>query len=244
MEKAAILVVEDDMDIQQLVSYNLIRAGYNAACADSGEEALTMLSEGSYAAVILDLMLPGRDGMEVCRLIREDEKNRRLPVIMLTARSEEDDIVAGFDSGADDYVTKPFSPRVLLARVDAVLRRKASRSEHDPDGQSEEILVLGDLQILPARHEVLVCSKQVNLTSTEFTILLLMTRRPGWVFSRQQIIDEVRGYGYSVTSRAVDVQIFGLRKKLGKAGNCIETVRGIGYRIQDIPQEFSGQGRG
>ncbi len=232
VEKQAILVVEDDMDIQQLVSYNLVRAGYNAACADSGEEALSMLAAESFAAVILDLMLPGKDGMEICTLIRQDEKNCRIPIIMLTARGEEDDIVAGFDSGADDYVTKPFSPRVLLARVEAVLRRKRADTIHGSDQNDEEILVLGELQILLERHEVLLQGKPVHLTSTEFTILLLMARRSGWVFSRQQIIDAVCGYDYSVTPRAVDVQIFGLRKKLGQAGKCIETVRGIGYRIQ------------
>ena len=231
MNKPSILVVEDDMDIQQLVSYNLIKAGCNVTCADSGEEGLQLLAEESFSAVILDLMLPGQNGMEICSLIREDETNRTIPILMLTARSEEDDIVAGLGCGADDYVTKPFSPRVLVARVEALLRRKQNLP--DSHNAEEEIITLQNLQILPARHEVLVEDRQVQLTSTEFTILLLMARRPGWVFSRQQIIDEVRGYDYSITPRAVDVQIFGLRKKLGNSGNCIETVRGIGYRIRE-----------
>lgn len=219
------------MDIQQLVSYHLIRAGYNVSCADSGEQGLQLLSEEKFSAVILDLMLPGKNGMEVCTDIREDSKNQHVPVIMLTALGEEDDIVAGLDGGADDYVTKPFSPKVLMARVEAVLRRETEKKKTDPD--EEEVISIHDLRITPQRHEVLVAGKPVQLTSTEFTILLLLARRPGWVFSRQQIIDQVRGYDYSVTPRAVDVQIFGLRKKLGKTGKNIETVRGIGYRLKE-----------
>ncbi|MCI5132096.1 MAG: DNA-binding response regulator [Candidatus Electrothrix sp. EH2] len=231
MTKANILVVEDDMDIQQLVSYHLIRAGYNVRCADSGEQGLELLAEEDFSAVILDLMLPGKNGMEVCAAIREDGQNQHLPIIMLTALGEEDDIIAGLDGGADDYVTKPFSPKVLMARVDAVLRREiAGRTK---EVEAEEVIAIHDLRINPGRHEVLVADKPVQLTSTEFTILLLLARRPGWVFSRQQIIDQVRGYDYSVTPRAVDVQIFGLRKKLDKTGEYIETVRGIGYRLRE-----------
>jgi two-component system phosphate regulon response regulator PhoB len=150
---------------------------------------------------------------------------------MLTALGEEDDIVAGLDGGADDYVTKPFSPKVLMARVEAVLRRDTKNRK--ADAEDEEVVAIHDLRITPQRHEVLVADKPVQLTTTEFTILLLLARRPGWVFSRQQIIDQVRGYDYSVTPRAVDVQIFGLRKKLGKTGKNIETVRGIGYRLKE-----------
>lgn len=229
--KANILVVEDDMDIQQLVSYHLIRAGYNVRCADSGEQGLELLAEEDFSAVILDLMLPGKNGMEVCAAIREDAQNQHLPIIMLTALGEEDDIIAGLDGGADDYVTKPFSPKVLMARVDAVLRRDITGRTKEVE--AEEVIAIHDLRISPGRHEVLVADKPVRLTSTEFTILLLLARRPGWVFSRQQIIDQVRGYDYSVTPRAVDVQIFGLRKKLEKTGEYIETVRGIGYRLRE-----------
>lgn len=231
MTKANILVVEDDMDIQQLVSYHLIRAGYNVRCADSGEQGLELLAEEDFSAVILDLMLPGKNGMEVCAAIREDAQNQHLPIIMLTALGEEDDIIAGLDGGADDYVTKPFSPKVLMARVDAVLRRDITGRTKEVE--AEEVIAIHDLRINPGRHEVLVADKPVQLTSTEFTILLLLARRPGWVFSRQQIIDQVRGYDYSVTPRAVDVQIFGLRKKLDKTGEYIETVRGIGYRLRE-----------
>ncbi|MCI5133708.1 MAG: DNA-binding response regulator [Candidatus Electrothrix sp. AW2] len=231
MTKANILVVEDDMDIQQLVSYHLIRAGYNVRCADSGEQGLELLAEEDFSAVILDLMLPGKNGMEVCAAIRENTQNQHLPIIMLTALGEEDDIIAGLDGGADDYVTKPFSPKVLMARVDAVLRRDITGRTKEVE--AEEVIAIHDLRINPGRHEVLVADKPVQLTSTEFTILLLLARRPGWVFSRQQIIDQVRGYDYSVTPRAVDVQIFGLRKKLDKTGEYIETVRGIGYRLRE-----------
>lgn len=229
--KANILVVEDDMDIQQLVSYHLIRAGYNVRCADSGEQGLELLTQEDFSAVILDLMLPGKNGMEVCAAIREDAQNQHLPIIMLTALGEEDDIIAGLDGGADDYVTKPFSPKVLMARVDAVLRRDITGRTKEVE--AEEVIAIHDLRISPGRHEVLVADKPVQLTSTEFTILLLLARQPGWVFSRQQIIDQVRGYDYSVTPRAVDVQIFGLRKKLDKTGEYIETVRGIGYRLRE-----------
>ncbi|WPD23241.1 MAG: response regulator transcription factor [Candidatus Electrothrix aestuarii] len=231
MSKANILVVEDDMDIQQLVSYHLIRAGYNVSCADSGEQGLQILEKEKFSAVILDLMLPGKNGLEVCSTIRENKQNQHIPVIMLTALGEEDDIVAGLDGGADDYVTKPFSPKVLMARVEAVLRRDTKNRK--ADAEDEEVVAIHDLRITPQRHEVLVADKPVQLTTTEFTILLLLARRPGWVFSRQQIIDQVRGYDYSVTPRAVDVQIFGLRKKLGKTGKNIETVRGIGYRLKE-----------
>ena len=229
MKKYSILVVEDDADIQQLVSYNLVKAGFNVTCADSGEEALSVLAHERVDAMVLDLMLPGKDGNEVCRTVRSKEATRSLPIIMLTAKGEEDDIVTGLDSGADDYVTKPFSPRVLIARIEAALRRKTEAAQ--PDEGQVSIFTRHSLEIHPGRHEVRVAGQEVQLTASEFTILELLASRPGWVFSRQQIIDQIRGYDYSITPRAVDVQIFGLRKKLGNAGACIETVRGLGYRV-------------
>ncbi|NOQ46674.1 MAG: response regulator [Desulfobulbaceae bacterium] len=233
MSKPNILVVEDDTDIQQLVSYNLIKAGYNVTCADSGEEALGLLAQERIDAVVLDLMLPGKDGMEVCRTVREQEATRALPVIMLTAKGEENDIVAGLECGADDYVTKPFSPRVLIARVEAALRRKPQVAADQEADEESGVIGLHSMEIHPGRHEVLLHGEKIHLTTTEFTILSLLAGRPGWVFTRQQIIDQVRGYDYTITPRAVDVQIFGLRKKLGETGVCIETVRGIGYRIKE-----------
>ncbi len=232
MGKASILVVEDDVDIQQLVSYNLIKAGFNVTCADSGEEALQVLYQEPIDLILLDLMLPGKDGMEVCSIIRAKTDLTQPPIIMLTAKSEEDDIITGLSCGADDYVTKPFSPRVLIARVQALLRRKQEKINNDerPDAQSIHI---HSMVIHPGRHEILVNGKEIHLTTTEFTILEQLAGRPGWVFSRQQIIDKIRGYDYLITSRAVDVQIFGLRKKLGDMGSYIETVRGIGYRLKE-----------
>ncbi|WP_028583982.1 response regulator transcription factor [Desulfogranum mediterraneum] len=232
MDKPRILVVEDDSDIQQLVSYNLIKSGFNVSCADSGEEALQILEREQVDGMILDLMLPGKDGMEICAQIRKQETTSTLPIIMLTAKGEEDDIVSGLEHGADDYVTKPFSPRVLLARLEAVLRRKPEQPQGGHE-QEEGIISLHSMEIHPGRHEVLLEGEQIHLTITEFTILTLLANRPGWVFSRQQIIDHVRGYDYMITPRAVDVQIFGLRKKLGPTGSCIETVRGIGYRLKE-----------
>lgn len=231
MRKPSILVVEDDTDIQQLVSYNLIKAGFNVTCADTGEEALQLLGREQVDAMVLDLMLPGKDGNEVCRAVRSQEAIKGLPIIMLTAKSEEDDIVSGLECGADDYVTKPFSPRVLIARLEAALRRTPETAEA-PD-ESVGFISRHGMEIHPGRHEVRVDGEEVHLTASEFTILELLAGRPGWVFSRQQIIDQVRGYDYSITPRAVDVQIFGLRKKLGDSGACIETVRGIGYRIRE-----------
>ncbi|NOX79600.1 MAG: response regulator transcription factor [Deltaproteobacteria bacterium] len=230
--KPNILVIEDDADIQQLVSYNLIKAGLNATCADSGEEALAKLDEEQFDGIILDLMLPGKDGLEMCRCIRQRESTATIPIIMLTAKSEEDDIVAGLESGADDYVTKPFSPKVLIARVQVALRHHAEQSSRSQEPGSEAITLHG-LQIHPGRYEALVHDKPIQLTSTEFAILLLLVERAGWVFTRQQIIDRIRGYDFLITPRAVDVQIFGLRKKLGEVGHIIETVRGIGYRIKE-----------
>ncbi len=232
VEKSTILVVEDDADIQQLVSYNLIKSGFNVTCADSGEEALEILAAEEFSLIILDLMLPGKNGFEICALIRARENASQPPIIMLTAKSEEDDIVSGLSCGADDYVTKPFSPRVLIARIQAALRRKAETAPMESEDEQES-LSIHSMVIHRGRHEVRVAGKAVHLTATEFTILEQLCSRPGWVYTRQQIIDTIRGYDYLITPRAVDVQIFGLRKKLGDAGSCIETVRGIGYRLKE-----------
>jgi two-component system phosphate regulon response regulator PhoB len=232
MKKKRILVVEDDEDIQQLVSYNLVKAGFDVECAETGEEGLGKIISGEPDLVLLDLMLPGVDGSQICRQLRLSEENRELPVIMLTAKGEDADMVAGLDLGADDYITKPFSPEVLISRIKAVLRRKVREKNAHPKERGE-VMEIHDLSIDPGRHEVTVAGRPVQLTLTEFGILDLLAKRPGWVFSRQQIIDAVRGYEYIVTPRAIDVQIFSLRKKLGETGKKIETVRGIGYRMAD-----------
>ena len=233
MKKKHILIVEDDTDIQQLVSYNLIRAGHIVSCSDSGEEAFDALNRDFFDCILLDLMLPGVSGIEVCRHLRKQEEKTggTTPIIMLTAKGEEEDIVAGLESGADDYITKPFSPKVLVARINAVLRRAEEQNSADADSD-QEIITIHNIIIDSGRHEVRIGSELLQLTMTEFGILTYLAKKPGWVFTRQQIIDAVRGYDFLITPRAIDVQIFGLRKKMKHAGSMIETVRGIGYRLK------------
>ena len=234
MGKITILVVEDEAAIQQLVSYNLIKAGFHVTCADNGEEALECLLHETIDCVLLDLMLPGMSGLEVCETIRRksDKDGRYIPIVMLTAKGEEEDIVEGLEYGADDYITKPFSPKVLIARIKAVLRRGYERQKQEEDDQGT--IVVGELEINKGRHEVMLQGELLHLTMTEFGILALLASKPGWVFSRQQIIDSVRGYDFLITPRAIDVQIFGLRKKMGDFGKLVETVRGVGYRFKSI----------
>jgi len=232
VSKPNILVVEDDPDIQQLVTYNLIKAGMHVTCAENGENALSVLDKERVDAIILDLMLPGKNGLEICRILREQKQTHFIPIIILTAKSEEDDIVAGLEIGADDYVTKPFSPKVLIARLQVLLRRNLDNEMPNKNRSSQSISIHG-LSIHSGRHEVSIEGKLVELTSTEFMILHHLAEKPGWVFTRQQIIDHIRGYEYLITPRAVDVQIFGLRKKLGSVGHLVETVRGIGYRMKE-----------
>jgi two-component system phosphate regulon response regulator PhoB len=176
-------------------------------------------------------MLPGMDGLEVCRTLKKESRTERIPIIMVTAKGDEADVVTGLEMGADDYVTKPFSPRVLLARVKAVLRRPARTKVPEPG--SAPMIRLYDLEIDPGRHRATVKGKLIELTSTEFTLLYFLASRPGWVFTRYQIVDAVHGSDYPVTDRSIDVQIVGLRRKLGPAGKYIETVRGVGYRFMD-----------
>lgn len=228
MAREQILVVEDDDDILELVEYNLARNGYSVACVSSGEEGLKATQSGQPNLVLLDIMLPGLDGLEVCRLLKGDPRTQQIPVIMLTARGEESDIITGLELGADDYVTKPFSPKVLVAKVRAVLRRRS----REPVEEKATIKV-HDMVIHPGRHEVISRGKSVDLTYTEFRILHLLSRRPGWVYTRSQIVDALRGHDYAVTDRSVDVHIVGLRRKLGPCGKFIETVRGVGYKLKE-----------
>lgn len=225
--KKTVLVVEDEEDILALLHFNLIKAGYHAQCAADGEAALQAVAAQRPDLILLDLMLPGIDGLEICRRLRAAEESREIPIIMLTACGEEADVVTGLELGADDYVTKPFSIKVLLARIQTLLRR---RSAPQPPNEGEE-LVRGALRIHPGRNLVRVDGATVELTFTEFRVLEALASRPGWVFTRYQIVNAVRGEDYAVTDRAVDVQIAGLRKKLGPCGHYIETVRGVGYRF-------------
>jgi two-component system alkaline phosphatase synthesis response regulator PhoP len=233
MDRLSVLIVEDEDDIRELVSYNLTKAGYWVTGVPTGEQALASIEADRPELILLDLMLPGIDGVSVCQRLKKDPQTASIPVIMLTARGEESDVVRGLNLGADDYVTKPFSPRVLIARVQAVLRRAAGEAEGADLEEAEKRIVVHDLVIDPRRHEVLVRGEPVSLTRTEFRVLTLLARRPGWVFTRQQILDGVHGDRYAITERAVDVQIVGLRKKLKAAGQYIQTVHGVGYRLRE-----------
>ena len=226
MSQEKILVIDDEEDILELVRFNLERENYNVLTAISGEEGFALARSKMPDLVILDLMLPGINGLEVLRRLKDTNETSDTKVIMLTAKGEETDIVIGLEMGADDYITKPFSPRVLLARVKAALRSKeASIAEMD-------VIHMYNMVIHPGKREVLIDNKPVSLTFTEFEILCLLAKKPGWVFTRSQIMDAVRGEDYFVTDRSVDVQIVGLRKKLGGAGRNIETIRGVGYRFK------------
>ena len=227
MSKATILIVDDEEDIRELVELNLAQEGYKVLSCETGEQALETAAYKLPDLIILDLMLPGIDGLEVCKKLKSNIKTENIPIVMLTAKGEETDIVTGLELGADDYVTKPFRGKVLVARVRRILHRTAERSE-------EVVTIkIHDLTIDPARREVLVKGKPVELTFTEFNILHTLAKRPGLVFTRYQIVDILHGGDYLVTERAVDVQIVSLRKKLGPYGNYIETVRGVGYRFKD-----------
>jgi two-component system phosphate regulon response regulator PhoB len=230
MAKERILVVDDEEDILELVRFHLAREGYQLTLAASGEEALKKARLETFDLVVLDLMLPGLDGLEVAKALKADARTKNLPIVMLTAKGEDADVVSGLEIGADDYVTKPFSPRVLTARVKAVLRRRSKAAQDD-----SRIITIHDLEIHPGRRTVIAGGKALDLTYTEFQLLCVLARRPGWVFTRSQIVDAVRGSDYPVTDRSVDVQVVGLRKKLEAYGQYIETVRGVGYRFKEKP---------
>jgi two-component system phosphate regulon response regulator PhoB len=228
------LIVEDEEDIRELVSYHLLKEGYQVASVASGEEALTIAENQTPDLILLDVMLPGMDGLAVCQRLRSSPKTADVAIMMLTAKSEESDIVRGLNLGATDYVTKPFSPKVLLARVRAVLRRSMAVAITEEEAEEGgEVIEMHGMLIHPGRHEVRIDGNPVALSSTEFRVLHFLASRPGWVFSRQQILDGVHGDNYAITDRAVDVQIVGLRKKLGDSGKFIETVRGVGYRFKE-----------
>jgi two-component system phosphate regulon response regulator PhoB len=228
MGRERILVVEDEEDILELVRYNLTREGYAVTGVLSGEDALEVVKEGPWDLIVLDLMLPGIDGFTVARRIKNDTALAHVPIIMLTAKTEESDVVAGLEIGAADYITKPFSPRVLVARIRAVLRRNSPVKEIE-----EPVIKRDELVIDMRRHCVVVGEQTVELTYSEFELLAFLASRPGWAFSRSQIVDAIRGYNYAVTDRSVDVQIVGLRRKLGSCGRYIQTVRGVGYRFRE-----------
>jgi two-component system phosphate regulon response regulator PhoB len=227
MTKERILVVDDEEDLLELVNYNLAKEGYKVTGVSSGERALSVAHEMLPDLIVLDVLLPRVDGFEICRLLKGDPKTRHIPIIMLTAKTEEADVVSGLELGADDYITKPFSPRVLIARIKSVLRRKPT-GPVDP----RQPVRVHEIVIDPGRHEVTLSGEPVHLTFTEFRLLHFLASKPGWAYTRTQIVDAVKGEDYPVTERSVDVQVTGLRKKLGALGAYIETVRGVGYRFK------------
>ncbi|MFK8138831.1 MAG: response regulator transcription factor [Bdellovibrionales bacterium] len=228
MNKFRALLVEDEPDIAELIKFNLSLEGFDVEVAGSSEQALKYLENNMVDVLLLDVMLPGMDGIEFCKLVRKTEKLQDLPVLVLTAKNQESDLVSALESGADDFISKPFSPAVLVARVKSVLRRSKGV------GASEiNLIQYQDLEIHRGKHSVKVEQREVSLTQSEYQILELLASKPGWVFTRGQIVDAIRGENYAVTERAIDFQMVGLRKKMGSCGNYIETIRGVGYRFQE-----------
>lgn len=223
-----ILVVEDEADLLEAVSFALKKDGLKPIPAKNGEEALRLVEERSPDLVLLDLMLPGLDGLEVCRRLRSTEKTARIPIIMVTAKAEETDAIIGLGVGADDYIRKPFGLQELVARVRAVLRRSEQPEETTP-----RVVTAGELEVDPTRHEVRLAGKAITLTATEFRLLYHLTRNRGRVYSRVQLLERAVGNEVIVVERNVDVHISALRRKLGEYGSCIETIRGVGYRFSE-----------
>ncbi|MGB0453094.1 MAG: response regulator [Bacteriovoracaceae bacterium] len=227
MNTNKILVVEDEEDIRELIHFNLFKEKFEVVTCADGEEALNLAKSQKPDLILLDLMLPKLDGVNVCKLLKEDNNTKTIPVIMLTAKGGEDDIIKGLESGADDYITKPFSPKILVARIKTVLRRTS-----DKDSSEQSIEKFG-IKIDPSKRKVMIDDVELNLTYTEFQILYLLANKAGQVFTRSQIVDSVRGTNHAITDRSVDVQIVGLRKKLAGKDALIETVRGVGYRFKE-----------
>lgn len=230
MGNKRILVVEDEQDIADLIAFNLEQEGYRVESVSSGEDGLSRAKSALPDLIVLDIMLPEMNGLDVCRALRSDRTTQSIPIIMLTARDEEIDVVTGLEVGADDYITKPFSPKVLVARIRAVLRRGI-----ETEGNTSSVEKLGELTINKEKHQVAISGASIELTQTEFELLSVLARRPGWVFSRSQLIDSLRDGQLVITDRAIDVQVANLRKKLGACGHYIETVRGVGYRMTEMP---------
>ena len=226
MGNKKILIIEDETDIVEFVTFNLIRDGFDVISAKTGEEGLKKAQTEMPDLILLDIMLPGLNGLDVCRALKNKEQTHHIPIVMLTARNEDVDIITGLEIGATDYVTKPFSPKVLIARIRAILRHDDENIKNDTAR-----IIFRDITIDQGKHTVSVKDNPIQLTLTEFQILLVLIRRPGWVFSRTQMIDELREGHQVITDRAIDVQIANLRKKLGSCGDYVETVRGIGYRM-------------
>ena len=221
-----ILVVEDDSDIAELISINLAREKYEVKCVFNGFDAIDLSEEYRPDLILLDIMLPDESGFEVCRTLKKNPVTENIPIIMVTAKTEETDVVTGLELGADDYITKPFSPKVLVARVNRTLRKKTERIVSD-----KEAIRIHNLVIDAVKHEVTVDGKHIDLTLSEYKLLQTLAQKAGRVYSRSQLIGAIRGDEYVVTGRSIDVLIVNLRKKLGKIGEKIITVRGVGYKM-------------
>jgi len=228
MSKAVILIIEDDPAIQELLTHSMSTEGWKLLQALTGEDGLKILKTKKINCILLDIMLPGIDGLKVLKKIKEIDQCKNVPVIMTTAKGEESDIITGLELGADDYIVKPYSPKVLIARIRAGLRRQ----EEGNLSSSVTVWQQGEIKLDAARHLAFNGDKQLDLFATEFSLLKHFLSNPEIVFSRNQIIAAIHGPDYPVTDRSVDVQILGLRKKLGKAGDMIETIRGVGYRFR------------
>ena len=224
-----ITLIEDEPDIQEIIAYNLKREGYQVGAALNGEDGLTLIEQKKPDLILLDLMLPGIDGLEVCRLLRSRSETRDIPIIMVSAKGEESDVVLGLGLGADDYIAKPFSPKELIARIQAVLRRSASQAQKVSKDQIEQ----GELLIKPSKHKVTLAGQEIIFTASEFKMLAALASNPGRVYTREQLINQSLGENVVVVDRNIDVHIRAIRKKLGDHNNYIETIRGIGYRFTD-----------
>jgi two-component system phosphate regulon response regulator PhoB len=222
-----ILVAEDEPDVLSLISSNLVSAGFNVIKAENGSVALNQAKETLPSLIVLDLMLPELSGLEVCKLLKKEPATSQIPIIMLTAKAEEVDRIVGLELGADDYLTKPFSPRELVLRVKSVIRRAAGALE------PADFLTLGDIRVDRSRYEVMVNAKRVDFTATEFKLLTVLMERRGRVQSRDTLLNDVWGYESAIDTRTVDTHIRRLREKLGKSADCIETIRGFGYRVTE-----------
>ena len=231
MAKPKILIIEDETDIRELIHYNLSREGYQVHVAGSGEEGLELAVTQSPDLIILDLMLPGIDGFAVCTRLRQDQRTQDIPVIMLTAKTGEGDVVLGLGLGADDYISKPFSPRQLVARIQAVLRR----TQREPEERPQDRHQVGPILVDTSSHEVYVRGAAVGLTLAEFRLLLSLVTNPGRVMSRDQLLDKITAGESVIIDRNVDVHVRSVRKKLGTDGDMIVTVRGIGYKLAPAP---------
>jgi two-component system, OmpR family, phosphate regulon response regulator PhoB len=227
MGQKRVLVIEDDKNILKLIRYNLEKAGFVCITTITGEDAFDILDKEQVDLIILDIMLPTIDGFEICKRVKQDQRYKNMPVIMLTAKGEEVDKIVGFELGADDYIVKPFSPRELVLRIKAVLKRNA------PKEGSKDVLVSGIVKIDIPRHKVTVDKKDIELTAMEFKLLAVLIERKGRVQSRETLLEDVWGISADVTTRTVDTHVKRLRQRLGKAGKLIETIRGIGYRFKE-----------